>query len=110
MELINREDVTYEKAYNGRTFVDVVKKSVVDQLPVYDAVEKQQIMEVIRVLNQRALEAYKKSVKSRQTYDIVGDPAEKDRALRYEGYADGLTKAVHYLEDTFGVKLDEKVE
>jgi hypothetical protein len=61
-------------------------------------------------LHYRALNSYKHAVKSRQTYDLTGDPTEKDRALRYEGYADGLTKAVHYLEDTFGVKLDEKVE
>lgn len=110
MELINREDIVYVNAYGYGRYLPMALKQEIEQLPIYDGVEKQQIVEAIRVLNQRALETYKKSVKSRQTYDIVGDPAEKDRALRYEGYADGLTKAVHYLEDTFGVKLEEKVD
>jgi hypothetical protein len=58
-------------------------------------------------LNQRALNTYKKAVKSRQTYDLTGDPTEKDRALRYEGYADGLTKAVHYIEELIDRKVEE---
>jgi hypothetical protein len=41
---------------------------------------------------------------------LTGDPAEKDRALRYEDYADGLTKAVHYIEELIARKVDEKVE
>lgn len=110
MQLINREDIKYEIVYNRRGIVEAVEESVIERLPTYEVIDTNKILDAIRVLNQRALETYKKSVKSRQTYDIVGDPAEKDRALRYEGYADGLTKAVHYLEDTFGVKLDEKVE
>lgn len=110
MELINREDIKYGIAYNGCAVVEVAEKTAIEKLPTYEVMDTNKILDAIRVLNQRALETYKKSVKSRQTYDIVGDPAEKDRALRYEGYADGLTKAVHYLEDTFGVKLDEKVE
>ena len=110
MELINREDIVYVNAYGYGQYLPMALKQEIEKLPVYDGVEKQQIVEVIRVLNQRALETYKKSVKSRQTYDLIGEPAEKDRALRYEGYADGLTKAVHYLEDTFGVKLEEKVD
>ena len=110
MELINREDIVYVNAYGFGRYLPMALKQEIEKLPTYDGVEKQQIMEVIRVLNQRALETYKKSVKSRQTCELIGDPAEKDRALRYEGYADGLTKAVHYLEDTFGMKLEEKVE
>ena len=110
MELINKEDIAYVNAYGFGRHLPMALKQEIEQLPVYDGVATEQIVEVIRVLNQRALESYKKSVKSRQTYDIVGDPAEKDMAFRYEGYADGLTKAVHYLEDTFGVKLDERVE
>lgn len=107
MELINKEDIVYVNAYGFGRYLPMALKQEIEQLPVYDAVEKQQIIEVIRVLNQRALETYKKAVRSRQTYDLLGDPMERDRALRYEGYADGFTRAAHYLEITFNVKLDE---
>ena len=80
----------------------------IEQLPVYDGVAKEQVIDAIKVLNQCALEIYKKAVKSRQTYDLIGDPAVKDRSLHYEGYADGLTEAVHCLETTFGVNLGEE--
>lgn len=108
MELINREDITYVNAYGYGQYLPMALKQEIEQLPVYDGATKEQITDVIRVLNQRALKTYKKAVKSRQTYDLIGDPAEKDSALRYEGYADGLTKAIHYLEDVFGVKLEEE--
>lgn len=108
MQLINKEDIVYVKAYGFGRYLPMALEQEIEQLPVYDGVAKEQAIDVIRALNQHALEAYKKAVKSRQTYDLMGDPAEKDRALRYEGYADGLTKAVHCLEDTFGVKLEEK--
>lgn len=108
MELINKEDIVYVNAYGFGRYLPMALKQEIEQLPTYDGVEKQQIVEVIRALNQRALETYKKSVKSRQAYDLTSDPMERDRAFRYEGYADGLTKAVHYLEDTFGVKLEEE--
>lgn len=110
MQLISKEDIVYVNVYGFGRYLPMALKQEIEKLPTYDGIEKQQIADAVRVLNQRALETYKKAVKSRQTYDLVGDPAEKDRALRYEGYADGLTKAVHYLEDTFVIKLDEEVK
>lgn len=107
MELINREDIKYEIVYNGRAMVEAVEESVIKQLPTYEVIDTNRILDVVKVLNQRALETYKKAVKSRQTYDLLGDPMERDRALRYEGYADGFTRAAHYLEITFDVKLED---
>lgn len=108
MELINREDIVYVNAYGYGQYLPMALKQEIEKLPTYDGVTKEQIIEASRTLNQRALEAYKKAVKSRQAYDLLGDPMEKDRALRYEGYADGFTRAAHYLEITFGVKLEEE--
>ena len=107
MKLINREDIVYVNAYGFGRYLPMALKQEIERLPTYDGVTKEQIIEASKVLNQRALETYKKAVKSRQTYDVMGDPAEKDRALRYEGYADGLTKAVHYIEELIDRKVEE---
>jgi hypothetical protein len=108
MELINRKDVKYDVYWGFDGLTECVSKENLEAMnTAEDVYDSDTLFALATSLHYRALNSYKHAVKSRQTYDLTGDPTEKDRALRYEGYADGLTKAVHCIEELIVRKVEE---
>jgi hypothetical protein len=108
MELINRKDIEYKYYWGFDGLTECVSKEDLEAMNTAEGVyDSDTLFALTTSLHYRALNSYKKAVKARQTYDLIGDPAEKDKALRYEGYADGLTKAVHYIEELINRKVEE---